>query len=111
MGTPGTNTHPLLAEASEQVAGDTKSHNVLKIPGPKHLAFVLGECEEGRRELARLHSMDPDLPAPRGQTLRSQGVHRLGKRKRKGREQRREGWGGGDNTGKEERTGKILGSL
>lgn len=49
MGTPSTNTLPLLAEASEQVAVDTESHNVLKIPGPKHLAFVL-ECEEGKKK-------------------------------------------------------------
>ena len=49
MGTPSTNTLPLLAEASEQVAVDTESHNVLKIPGSKHLAFVL-ECEEGKKK-------------------------------------------------------------
>lgn len=68
MGTPSTNTPPLLAEASEQVAVDTKSHNVLRIPRPKHLAFVLGECGEGRRELACLNSMDPEallLPGAR----------------------------------------------
>lgn len=84
MGTPSTNTPslPVLAEASEQVAVNTKSHNVLKIPRPKHLAFVLGECQEGRSELACVNFMDPDLPAPQVFT------------EREGRKEREENKGG-----------------